>query len=147
MDPSTKDLVRVPIDQLTYPLSDRQHRFPMPAGGFFSTAADVSRFCQMILNGGMLDGKRYISEASLHAMTSVQNGGLDKTDYGFGWGISKTGFGHGGAYKNAMEIDTATGRILIFMVQQNGKWGTAEGDGMVPTLEKLADDLVAHPPH
>jgi CubicO group peptidase (beta-lactamase class C family) len=145
VDPNTKELVRVPIDQLTYPLSDREHRFPMPAGGLFSTADDVAKFCQMILNGGTLTGKRYISPASLHAMTSVENGGMEKHDYGFGWGISKTGFGHGGAYNNAMEIDTASGRILLFMVQQDGKWGTPDGDAIVPTLEKFADDLVPRP--
>jgi CubicO group peptidase (beta-lactamase class C family) len=145
LDPTTKDLVKVHISQLTYPLSDRQHRFPMPAGGLFSTATDVSKFCQMILSGGALNGVRYISPASLHAMTSVQNGGMEKNDYGYGWAISKVGFGHGGANKNAMEIDTATGRILIFMVQQDGPWGTTSGDTMVPTLQKLADDLVSHP--
>lgn len=145
VDAGTKDLVRVPISQLTYPLSDRQHRFPMPAGGLFSTAADVSTFCQMILNGGTLDGKRYVSPASLHAMTSVENGGMEKHDYGFGWGISKTGFGHGGADKNEMDINATVGRIFIFMVQQDGKWGTADGDAMVPALEKLADNLVPSP--
>jgi CubicO group peptidase (beta-lactamase class C family) len=145
LDPRTKDLVKVPISQLTYPLDDRQHRFPMPAGGIFSTAADVSKFCQMILNGGTLNGVRYISPASLHAMTSVQNGGMEKSNYGFGWAISKNGFGHGGAFKNAMDIDTTTGRIFIFMVQQDGRWGTPAGDTMVPTLQKLADDLVSHP--
>jgi len=145
LDPNTKDLVRVPINQLTYPLSDRQHRFPMPAGGIFSTAADVSLFCQMILNGGTLNGVRYISPASLHAMTTIQNGGMEKSDYGFGWNISKHGFGHGGAFKNAMDIDTTMGRIFIFMVQQDGPWGTPAGDTMVPALEKLADDLVPHP--
>jgi len=145
LDPATKDLVRVPISQLTYPLNDRKHRFPMPAGGLFSTAVDVSKFCQMILNGGTLNGKRYISPASLHAMTSVENGGLGKQNYGFGWSISKSGFGHGGANKNAMDIDTTTGRIFIFMVQQDGPWGTTSGDTMVPTLQKLADGLVSHP--
>ena len=145
VDPATKGLVRVPISQLTYPLSDRQHRFPMPAGGLFSTAADVSKFCQMILNGGTLNGKRYISPASLHAMTSVENGGMEKHDYGFGWGISKTGFGHGGADKNEMDIDTAIGRIFIFMVQQDGKWGSPDGDAMIPALEKIADNLVPPP--
>ena len=30
----------------------------MPAGGLFSTAADVARFGQMLLRGGELDGKR-----------------------------------------------------------------------------------------
>jgi hypothetical protein len=97
----------------------------------------------MILNGGMLDGKRYISESSLHQMTTEQNGGLGKTSYGFGWSISASGFAHGGAYKNAMEIDTVKGRILIFMVQQHGPWGTAKGDEIVPSLERLSDDVVA----
>lgn len=143
LDPQTKDLVNVRIDQLTYPLNNKEHRFPMPAGGLFSTAADVSKFCRMILNGGVLDGKRYVSPASLKAMTGVENGGMEKQDYGFGWFISKSGFGHGGAFKNAMDIDTATGRILIFMVQQDGAWGTPEGDGMISRLDKLADDVVA----
>ena len=44
---------------------------PFPAGGLFSTATDVSLFCRMILNGGVLDGKRYLSEKSLQQMTST----------------------------------------------------------------------------
>ena len=143
LDAQTKTLVEQPVDQLTYPLDDHEHRYPMPAGGLFSTAADVSIFCRMLLNGGVLDGKRYISQASFHAMTSVESGGLNKSSYGFGLSVSATGFGHGGAYKNAMEIDVAKGRILVFMVQQNGPWGTADGDGIVTNLEKLSDDLVA----
>jgi CubicO group peptidase (beta-lactamase class C family) len=115
----------------------------MPAGGLFSTATDVSKFCQMILNGGTLNGKRYISSASLHAMTSVQNNGLGKVNYGFGWNISNSGFGHGGADKNAMDIDTATGRIFILMVQQDGPWGTPAGDAMTSTLEGLAENVAA----
>src|ERR1700730_12075761 len=43
------------VAQLKYPLNDRK-RQPMPAGGLFSTAADVGRFCQMILNGGTYKG-------------------------------------------------------------------------------------------
>jgi CubicO group peptidase (beta-lactamase class C family) len=142
-DETTKQLNEVPISQLTYPLSDMAHRYPMPAGGLFSTAEDLAKFCRMILNGGVLDGKRYLSATSLHQMTTEQNGGLGGTSYGFGWAISKTGFGHGGAFNNAMEIDAAKGRILIFMVQQDGPWGTPEGKAMVPTLERLADQLAA----
>jgi CubicO group peptidase (beta-lactamase class C family) len=136
-------LEAIRIDQLTYPLSDRQHRYPMPAGGLFSTASDLEKFCRMILNGGVLGGKRYLSERALHQMTSTQNGGLGGTNYGFGWSVSDSTFGHGGAYKNAIDIDPATGRILVFMVQQSGPWGTPAGDAIMPTLKRLANDLVA----
>ncbi len=142
VDAQTKELKEVPINQLTYPLDDRSHRFAMPAGGLFSTAEDVSKFCRMILNGGSIDGKTYISAQALHVMTSEQNSAMGGSSYGFGWGVSKTGFGHGGAFKNAMEIDTARNRILIFMVQQDGPWGTSACDAIVPALEKMADAMV-----
>ena len=139
----TNDLEALNVDQLTYPLSDHEHRYPMPAGGLFSTAADMEKFCRMILNGGSLDGKRYISERALHLMTSTQNGSLGGTDYGFGWTVSGSTFGHGGAYKNSIDIDPAAGRILVFMVQQNGPWGTPDGDAILPTLKRLANQAVA----
>jgi CubicO group peptidase (beta-lactamase class C family) len=141
LDEHTKDLVEVPINQLTYPLDDRQHRYPMPAGGLFSTADDVSRFCQMILRGGTLNGKQYISAAALRAMTTIQNHGFTGKDYGLGWGISKDGYGHGGAFKNDMQINVKDGSILVFMVQQDGPWGTSAGEAITPTLEKLAHEL------
>lgn len=141
LDKATNSLQAMSVDQLTYPLDDHAHRFPMPAGGLFSTAADLAKFCRMILNGGELDGKRYISAQSLRLMTSVQNGGLGGTDYGFGWAVSRDGYGHGGAYKNAINIDPDTGRILVFMVQQNGPWGTPAGDDILPTLKKLANQF------
>lgn len=145
LDAKSKDLSEMQIDQLTYPLDDREHRYPMPAGGLFSTAVDVGKFCRMILNGGTLNGRRYISPESLHQMTSRQNGGLGGSDYGFGWSVMKDSFGHGGAYKNAINIDPASGRTLVFMVQQSGPWGTAAGDGIVGTLKELANKLVAAP--
>lgn len=99
----------------------------------------------MILDGGVVDGKRYISSQSLREMTSTQNGGMGGGDYGFGWAVSAHGMGHGGAYNNSMDIDRERGRIMVFMVQQNGPWGTAEGKGIVSTLERLGDELVASP--
>jgi CubicO group peptidase (beta-lactamase class C family) len=140
-DAAAKDLREVPINQLTYPLDDRTRRYAMPAGGLFSTAQDLAKFCQMILNGGKSNGKRYISEQALHAMTSRQNSGFGGSDYGFGWGISKNGLGHGGAFNNDMEIDRTDGRIFIFMVQQDGPWGTADGAKMVDSLKLLAKGI------
>ena len=107
------------VTQLRYPLNDRKNRFPMPAGGLFSTAADLARFCRMILNGGILDGKRYLSETAIHEMTSKQTGALPD-GYGLGWSTGEGSFGHGGAYSTNMNIDPNLGEITIWMVQHAG---------------------------
>jgi CubicO group peptidase (beta-lactamase class C family) len=107
------------IGQLKYPLSDRS-RQPMPAGGLFSTAGDVGRFCQMVLNGGALDGKRYLSKDAVTQMTSKQTGDALKEGYGLGWGTGGGSFGHGGAYATNMTIDAKRGLILVWMVQHAG---------------------------
>ena len=51
-------------------------RFPAANGGLFSTAPDYARFCQMILNGGELEGRRYLKPESVALMTTVQTGDL-----------------------------------------------------------------------
>ena len=39
-------------------------------GGLLSTAEDYARFCQMLLNGGELNGVRILSRKSVELMTS-----------------------------------------------------------------------------
>lgn len=107
------------IGQLQYPLSDRARRYAMPAGGLFSTASDVARFCQMILNGGELDGRRYVSASAVQQMTSRQTApGLE--GYGLGWSVGDGWFGHGGALATNMTVDTKRGIITVFLVQHAG---------------------------
>lgn len=107
------------ISQLTYPLDDR-NRQPMPAGGLFSTAADVGTFCRMVLNGGTLNGKRYLSEAAVKEMTSKQTDDRLKASYGLGWSTGGGSYGHGGALATNMTIDPARGLITVFLVQHAG---------------------------
>ncbi len=109
-------------------------RFPAPNGGLFCTASDYARFCQMILRGGELDGKRYLKAESVKQMTAIQTGDL-KTGFtpGNGWGLgwcvirepqgitatlSPGAFGHGGAYGTQAWIDPVSSRIYILMVQR-----------------------------
>jgi CubicO group peptidase (beta-lactamase class C family) len=113
------DLDETTVTQLRYPLNDHE-RQPMPAGGLFSTARDVGRFCQMILGHGIFEGKRYLSEASVEQMTSKQTGKHLKDGYGLGWSTGGGRFGHGGAYATNMTIDPASGLITVFMVQHAG---------------------------
>ena len=48
----------------------RKPSFPSGAGGMVSTAADYVRFCQMLLNGGELDGARLLSPHTIALMTA-----------------------------------------------------------------------------
>jgi CubicO group peptidase (beta-lactamase class C family) len=113
------DLEETTISQLKYPLNDRK-RQPMPAGGLFSTAGNVGRFCQMILNHGVSNGRRLLSEAAVEQMTKKQTADSIKEGYGLGWSIVGDTFGHGGAYSTGMTIDRKRGLITVFMVQHAG---------------------------
>ena len=118
-DADKTGLEETTISQLKYPLNtpDRQ---PMPAGGLFSTAADVAVFCQMVLNGGELKGKRYLSADAIATMTSKQTGDAVKDGYGLGWSTGGGNIGHGGALSTNMNIDTKRGLITVFLVQHAG---------------------------
>ena len=119
-DEAKKDLVEVPLGQLSQPLSDRTRRFPMPEGGLFSTARDVARFCQMLLNGGELDGRRYLSKASFKELTTRQTPASVNDSYGLGLAVGGDWFGHGGAHSTNMEVRPAKGLVLVWMVQHAG---------------------------
>ena len=83
-------------------------RQKMVAGsaGLFSTAPDIMRFLQMLLNNGMWQGRRYFSDNSMRQMQTNQISGLglyaglgwelfQKRYMGSlcsGWTIGKTGF-------------------------------------------------------
>jgi CubicO group peptidase (beta-lactamase class C family) len=116
---ATKDktgLEPTTIGALKYPLNDRK-RQPCPAGGLFSTAGDTGRFCQMVLNGGEFDGKRYLSEAAVKQMTMRQTEKEVKANWGVGWALGDNSFGHGGAYSTNLNIDAKRGLVTVFMVQ------------------------------
>jgi CubicO group peptidase (beta-lactamase class C family) len=129
------------IGQLKYPLSDREKRYPMPAGGLFSTAADVARFCQMLLNNGTFEGKRYLSEAAVAELTKKQTGEL-KDNYGLGFAVGGT-FGHGGANATNMTIDPKRGLVFVWMVQHAGFPG--EGGKSQGAFRKAAEDQFGAP--
>ena len=67
-------------------------------GGLLTTITDYARFAQLLLNGGKLDGKQYLSPAAFRQMTSDQIGpgsGVARDyfyfpgdGFGFGYGIA-----------------------------------------------------------
>jgi CubicO group peptidase (beta-lactamase class C family) len=112
----------------------------MPAGGLFSTAADVGRFCQMVLGGGTFNGKRYLSKEAVKQMTSKQTPAALKVGYGLGWSTGGDTFGHGGAYATNMTVDARRGLILVWMVQQAGGF-PRDGGKSQAAFRKAAEEL------
>lgn len=129
-DATKTNLAEFQITQLAYPLSDRRRRFPIPAGGLFSTAQDTARFCQMLLNGGEWNGRRYLSDAAFKELTKRQTPESVKDSYGLCFAVGPDWFGHGGAQATGMEIRPAKGLATIWMVQHAGfpgEGGKAQG--------------------
>jgi CubicO group peptidase (beta-lactamase class C family) len=116
-------------------------RFKKPAtlfsggGGLVSTAGDYLRFCQMVLNGGELDGKRLLSRTTVNLMkrdhtSHVDPSRAENTGYGFGLGFavhvdpaasgSASSLGEinwGGAAGTRFWIDPQEELIGLYMVQ------------------------------
>lgn len=116
-------------------LGDSQ-RTIRPAGGLFSTAVDMFRFYQMMLNGGKWQGEQLLSEAAVYELTRTQTGNI-QTGFteGMSWGLgfqvvkdpqgvtamlSPGTFGHGGAYATQSWADPTHDTILILMIQRRG---------------------------
>ena len=63
--------------------------------GLVSTAGDYARFCQMLLNGGELNGVRLVSRKTVELMRTNQTGDLDMwlggpgTGFGLGFAVIK----------------------------------------------------------
>lgn len=107
-----------------------------PGGGLFSTADDLRRFYQMMLNGGLWNGRQILSKDSVYELTRTQTGYI-KTGFtdGMSWGLafqvvkdpqgvtsmlSPGTFGHGGAYATQSWADPVNQTIYILMVQRRG---------------------------
>ena len=136
-EPTKEGLAECPIRQLKYPLDDAQ-RQPMPAGGLFSTATDLSYFYRMIANGGVFAGKRFLSEQAVHEMASPQ---LGNPHYGLGMVTDGNRVGHSGAYSTDSCFDKEHGLIMIFLVQHAG-WPKG-GEHILSVFQKEALDSFA----
>lgn len=133
------------LASFTYPLSDPK-RQPMPAGGLFSTAIDISKFCQMLLNGGTYHGKTFLSPNAIRQMTINRAPEQGKDRYGLGFGLGPNGvFFHAGGYKTYMEINPKTGRIWVYMVQYFGHDWPNDGSKVMGVLKAAIAKIPAQP--
>lgn len=126
---------------------------PNPSGGLYSTAGDLVRFYQMVLNGGDLNGKRILSADAVKQMTSLQTDDL-ATGFtpGNGWGLgfclvrepqgatdalSPGSYGHGGAFGTQGWIDPTQEMIFVLLIARQN-FGNGDGSDLRAELQRLA---------
>jgi CubicO group peptidase (beta-lactamase class C family) len=145
-----------------------RNRPPQGNGGLYSTPSDYARICQMLLNRGSLEGKRYLSEKAFKVLTAVHTGDLptgffQNETYGkrganYGWGIgtcilrtphegvpamlSPGTFGHGGAWGTQAWIDPVKGVAYLLMVQR-ANFPNSDASDVRRAFQQAAVDALA----
>jgi CubicO group peptidase (beta-lactamase class C family) len=72
----TKETIHVPMREIAE---------AAPAGAINSNARDMAQWLRLMLNDGVFEGKRLVSEKNFKELTSVQNKVGGNVNYGLGW--------------------------------------------------------------
>jgi CubicO group peptidase (beta-lactamase class C family) len=132
-------------------VTDRE-RPPLGGAGLFSTAADVTKFYQMMLNHGAFDGHQILKPETVAEMTRKQTGDL-KARAGMPWGLgfcvvedpsqmesnktlSPGAFGHGGAFGTQSWADPTRGIIYVLMISRDKLQPTPDDSAMRRAYQK-----------
>jgi len=121
--------------------------------GLFSTAADLSRFCRMLLGGGRLDAARILAPATVALMTSPATPPEMHAVRGLGWDIDSSyssnrgelfpigSFGHTGFTGTSLWLDPGSHSYVVFLsnrVHPDGKGDVNALRGKVATVAAAA---------
>ena len=135
------------LKRATQAEADNPNHVPAPQGGLFSTAADLFRFNQMILNKGILAGHRVLSAAAVETMGTSMTDDLPRVNgepprigfapgvgHGLGYEVVRDARGtyrynsvgslvKGGAYRTYEFIDPAKDLVGIILLQRTNGGG------------------------
>ena len=114
--------------------------------GVFSTAEDLSFYCRMLLNGGLLNGRRILSPTAINMLTRAQEHGRA---YGFdvnssyawikGDDFSPSAFCHSGYTGTSLVCDPELKVYLIILTNRVHP----DGQGAVRNLRKQVANITA----
>jgi uncharacterized protein YbbC (DUF1343 family)/CubicO group peptidase (beta-lactamase class C family) len=121
--------------------------------GLFSTAADLSRFCRMLLNGGSLDGARILASATVARMIAPSTPTGMRDVRGLGWDLDSSlsanrgelfpigSFGHTGFTGTSLWLDPLSKSYIVFLsnrVHPDGKGDVTPLRARVATVAAAA---------
>jgi CubicO group peptidase (beta-lactamase class C family) len=143
-------------------VTDRK-RAPLGGAGLFSTAQDVAKFYQMLLNGGRAPdvagrpGMRILKPETLAVMTKRQTEcATDRPGLASGYGfwvvedpkgmeanatLTAGSYGHGGAFGTNAWVDPARGCVYVILLER-AKMEVASNSPMRIAFQKLAAEAL-----
>ncbi|HJR59067.1 MAG TPA: exo-beta-N-acetylmuramidase NamZ domain-containing protein [Vicinamibacterales bacterium] len=119
--------------------------------GLFSTAADLSIFVRMLLNGGSYNGVRILSPLAVDRLISPSTPPGERNVRGLGWDMDSTfssnrgellpigSFGHTGWTGTSLWMDPATKMFVVFLSNRNHP----DGKGDVTPLRARVSTIAA----
>jgi uncharacterized protein YbbC (DUF1343 family)/CubicO group peptidase (beta-lactamase class C family) len=119
--------------------------------GLFSTAADLSIFARMLLNGGEYNGVRILSPLAVDRMITPSTPESERNVRGLGWDMDSSyssnrgellplgSFGHTGWTGTSIWIDPATQMFVVFLSNRNHP----DGKGDVTPLRARVATIAA----
>jgi CubicO group peptidase (beta-lactamase class C family) len=119
--------------------------------GLFSTAGDLERFCRTWLGAGTLEGRRFLSPATVAAATRDQTGGAVDPEgrpahRGLGWVLqsnarwlpavlcSPAAYSHTGFTGTSLLVDPAAGYFAVLLTN---RVHPTRGDGSLDRITSL----------
>ncbi len=151
--PKSKEIVPMPVSPDMGNFNEKT-KFFSGGGGLVSTASDYWKFCQMMLDGGALNGTRVLSRKSVELMTADHMQGIKGygggSTFGLGFSVlqdigqtaelgSPGTFDWGGAAGTKFWIDPQEGLVGVFMVQSLPHQTNMGGDFRQLTYQAIAD--------
>jgi CubicO group peptidase (beta-lactamase class C family) len=133
-------------------------KYPLPAGGLYSTGTDLAKLYAMMLGHGTFGGKQILSAESVNELTrlqtrEIQTGFVPGMGYGLGFAhvrepqgvtaaLSPGSFGHGGAFGTQAWIDPQRGWYAVLLIQRVGL-PNSDASEMRATLQQTAAEAIA----
>lgn len=152
--PDKKNGGIIPGDHISYRSAPKEGVKPNPSSGLISSTNEVGIYYSMLLNGGVYEGTRILSEKSVQDLVRNWTGEMETnpvsgTAWGLGFGhirepqgvtamLSPGTYGHGGAYGTQAWVDPATKTIYVLMIQRKGF-----GNGDMSEIRKAFQQVVA----
>jgi len=111
-------------------------------GGLVSTMEDYARFCQMLVNGGSLDGKRLLQSATVQLMFTNQLGPASgDTRFGLGFAVQEIKIGSGEHERTAMAYRWGGYANTAFQLVPSENMAQVFMRQLVPSDHRVANKL------